>query len=115
LKTIIAGSRNITDYSVLETAIAASSFTITEVISGGARGVDSLGEWFANKNNLPLTIMNAEWGKYGKSAGIRRNEEMAEVGEALIALWDGESRGTAHMINCARRKGLEVFVWQVEQ
>ena len=114
MKTIIAGSRNITDYGILEAAIAASGFQVTEVISGGARGVDSLGEWFANKNKLPLTIINADWGKFGRAAGHIRNDEMAKVGQALIAIWDGESRGTAHMIDCAYKKGLEVFVWQLD-
>lgn len=109
MKTIIAGSRKITDYDILEAAIAASGFTITEVISGGAKGVDSLGEWFATKNEIPLKVF-PYLKKYGKAGGPIRNEQMADYAEALIALWDGESRGTAHMINAAKIRGLRVYV-----
>ena len=113
MKTIIAGSRKITDYNVLEEAIASSGFHVSEVISGGAKGVDSLGEWYATKNNLPLTIIKAQWDRYGRSAGFIRNEAMAMEGEALIAVWDAESRGTANMISLARKYKLEEFVWIV--
>ena len=104
MKTIIAGSRDITDYTEVVAAVAAAPWEITEVISGGARGADSLGEEFADQNNLPLRIKPADWNRFGRSAGPIRNQEMAEIGEALIAIWDGRSRGTAHMISCMEKK-----------
>ena len=83
---------------------------ITEIVSGTARGADRLGEQYANANSLPLKKMPAEWDKYGKSAGYKRNEQMAEYSDCLIAFWDGQSRGTKHMIDIARRLDLEVIV-----
>ena len=109
MKTIIAGSRTITDLRHVEEAVACSHIQITEVISGGARGVDTLAITYAQQQNLPLTIMRANWDKFGKSAGFRRNAEMATVADALIALWDGQSKGTLHMINVAKERGLKVY------
>lgn len=111
MKTIIAGSRTISDYAVIVDAVKASGFEITEVISGSAQGVDRLGETYAQKNNLALKRFPAEWDKYGKSAGYRRNEQMAEHAEALIAIWDGKSKGTKHMIDIATRKNLKVYIF----
>jgi hypothetical protein len=99
------------DYDRVCLAIDLSGFEVTEVISGCARGADSLGERWAEDRGVPIIRFPAEWDKYGKSAGYRRNAEMAEVGEALIAIWDGKSRGTEMMINLARQKGLAVFVF----
>ena len=110
MKTIIAGSRNITDYSQVEAAVKAASWEVTEVISGGARGVDELGEWYATSNNIPLRIKPADWSRFGRAAGPIRNQEMAEIADALIAVWDGESRGTAHMIETMRKKTSNVYV-----
>ena len=114
MKTIIAGSRAITDYDVLIKAVKDCAFKITSVVSGCARGVDALGEKFANDNSLPLEKYPADWSTHGKRAGYIRNTEMADNAEALLAIWDGESRGTKHMIDIAREKGLEVCVYMVE-
>jgi len=110
MRTIIAGTRDIISYYQVVTAIRESGFEITEVISGTARGVDSLGERWAREKNIPCQQFPAQWDKYGKSAGYRRNEDMAKVADALIAVWDGQSRGTKHMINIARTRGLQVFI-----
>jgi hypothetical protein len=114
MKTIIAGSRDITDYQLLLAAIKESGFTITHVVSGGARGVDALGERYANENKLPLTRIPADWEKYGKAAGALRNIQMAEESEGLVAVWNG-SRGTQHMIQTATDLGLKVHVSRVSQ
>jgi YspA, cpYpsA-related SLOG family len=113
MRTIIAGSRDIDfNLSTLCEAIANSGFAITEVISGGARGADRLGEVWAGINKLPCTQFLPDWTTHGKAAGILRNKRMAEYAEALIALWDGESRGTQNMIDEARKRGLKVYVHQ---
>ena len=117
MKTIIAGSRNITDYNLLKQAIKESCFEITEIISGGARGADSLGEQYAKENSIPLKIFPAEWDKHGKAAGFIRNEQMAKYIEGsgqLIALHFKESKGTAHMISLANNYGIKTFVKKVE-
>ena len=60
---------------------------------------------------IPVRQFKAEWRKFGKQAGVLRNIDMAHYANALIAVWDGKSPGTMNMINVARRRGLEVFVW----
>lgn len=111
MKTIIAGSRGITNLRVVEKAIEDSGFEITEVVCGGARGVDDLGrKWAGNGNRIPVKMFPANWDAFGKSAGYKRNVQMAEYADALIAIWDGKSRGTMHMINIAKEKKLKVFV-----
>lgn len=113
MKTIICGSRTISDYQEVGRAIQASGFRVTTVISGGARGVDRMGEIWARTNNRLLKIYRANWRKYGNSAGYLRNAQMAQEAEAVIALWDGVSRGTKHMIDTAERLGLKVYVHRV--
>lgn len=111
MKVIVAGSRNITDYSVIKRAIEASEYKITQIVSGGARGVDSLGELYAIENDIEVAIFKADWNRYGKSAGYKRNDQMAEYADALIAVWDGVSKGTKHMIDIMRRVNKHNFVY----
>ena len=113
--TIIAGSRSCIEYTDVLQAIYHCPWRVTKVISGGARGADALGEKWAYRNNVPYVIVYAEWEKYGKSAGYKRNEIMADMAKTLIALWDGESKGTKHMIDIAERKALDVFVWRTSE
>lgn len=113
MRTIIAGSRNITDIDVIRKAAAECGWMPTVVISGTARGVDTLGEQWAKENNVPVEQYPANWNKYGRAAGYRRNEQMARHAQALIAIWDGHSRGTKHMIDIAKRTGLRVFVMEI--
>jgi len=104
MRCIIAGSRTITDYATVIEAIIKSGFGITEIVSGTARGVDSLGEQYALENNIPIKKFPANWDKYGKSAGYRRNAEMAEYADSAIILWDGVSKGTQHMFRLMENK-----------
>ena len=110
MRTIIAGSRDIDDMKLLESAIAESKMDITIVVCGEARGVDWLGKEWAISRNIPVHSFPANWSLHGKRAGFIRNTEMAENADALIAVWDGESRGTKMMIDIAKKKGLKVFV-----
>lgn len=66
-------------------------------------------------HKIPMRRFPAQWERYGKSAGFRRNEAMAHVADALIAVWDGSSPGTRHRIATARQRGLRLFVWQPRQ
>ena len=114
IKVIVAGSRTIQDYGLvkycIDTLQTEHSIEVTEIVSGTATGVDTLGERWAQENNVPIKRFPADWNRYGKSAGYRRNEEMARYANALLAIWDGESRGTKHMINLAEEQNLQVFV-----
>lgn len=113
MKTIVAGSRTINDYKVVEEAIKESGFDITEIVSGMAGGVDTLGILYAKKNHIPYVTFPANWNKHGKAAGVVRNIQMAKYADSLIAVWDGKSRGTGHMIKDAVKKGLKIFVKNV--
>lgn len=105
MKVIIAGSRNIDDYKLVVDTIQSSGYTITEVVSGTAVGVDRLGERWALANNVPVKEMPADFGSFGNSAGPIRNRDMAIYADAAIIIWDGQSRGTRNMIeNMIRRK-----------
>ena len=114
MKLIIAGGRdfNLKGY---EGAFAHylkinNQGIITEIVSGGARGADKLGELLAKNEKLPVKLFEADWDTHGKSAGYIRNSEMADYGDILLAFWDGKSKGTKHMIDLATKKGLEVRV-----
>ena len=109
MKVIVAGSRTISDYNVVKKAIETSQFVITELVSGAARGVDRLGEKFAAENNIPTIHFYPDW-ILGRQAGILRNLEMAEYADALVAVWDGKSRGTKHMINSMTKLNKPVWV-----
>lgn len=110
MKTIIAGSRDCTDMNQLLAAIRKCGWSVSEVVCGMARGADELGRQWASRNQIPVKKFPANWTRYGKSAGYRRNCEMADNADALIALWDGKSRGTKHMIDIAYTRGLAVFI-----
>ena len=101
------------DSSIVADAIKASGFRITEVISGGAPGIDSLAATWAEQHGIPVARFPADWNRYGRRAGPIRNTEMAGYAEALIAVWDGQSRGTRNIIQLARKHGLRVFVYLV--
>jgi len=111
MKTIVAGSRKLCDYDLVTKAIDASGFSISEVVSGCAAGVDTLGERFAKEHSIPIKKMPAQWDVHGKSAGYIRNSEMEKYADALVAVWDGVSSGTKHMIDSAKRGGLKIFVY----
>lgn len=130
MKTIIAGSRSINDWSTVAVAVEKSGFTVTEVVSGTAGGVDQLGESLAELHGIPVkkfpanwkdwTVTSAviktnKWGqKYNAKAGHDRNKKMAEYADALIAVWDGKSSGTRDMIDLMEQLGKPVYVHLVE-
>lgn len=114
MRTIIAGSRGCQDIRDLYAAINQCGWAPSVVISGGARGADRLGEVWARENGVGCEVVRAQWDTYGKSAGYKRNQQMATMADALIALWDGESRGTKHMIEIAKRTGLRVHVQRIQ-
>lgn len=114
-RVIIAGSRNFNNYELLKKECDAFLLDKKEkyniiIISGGARGADFSGEKYAQDEGFSLEKFPANWNKFGKSAGFKRNEQMAEVADALIAFWDGKSHGTKHMIEIMENKKLLVKV-----
>ena len=115
MKVIIAGSRDIEDFDLVVQAVEDSGFEITEVVSGKARGIDSLGEKWALENDIPVKEFPAAWrvdGRYNPNAGPERNIQMARYADALIAITYGSS-GTSHMIKVAKMQGLQVHILMV--
>ena len=112
MKVIIAGSRGFNDYEKLCTVC---NFTLSnqseiEIVSGTARGADKLGEKYAKEKGYSIKKFPPNWDKFGKSAGYKRNAQMAEYADALIAFWDGKSKGTKHMIDLASKNKLKIRV-----
>lgn len=132
MKLIIAGSRNISDYEIVRQAVIASGYWKRykhdlEIVCGMAvhwkwkddpliGGVDRWGYDFAMKNGLKLHPFEPDWKKHGKSAGHIRNRDMGSFAKAhegaLLAVWDGVSRGTEGMVAYADQIGLERVLFQ---
>jgi hypothetical protein len=113
MKVIIAGSRDFNDYEYLKARLDTLLQKVKgiEVISGTAAGADTLGERWAWEKGYKVYRYIPDWPRYGKRAGFLRNEAMARDGDALVAFWDGKSKGTKMMIDIATKKGLKVKVY----
>ncbi|MHB1107051.1 MAG: DUF2493 domain-containing protein [Lutibacter sp.] len=112
IKVIFAGGRDFDDFNKL--CQVCDEFLQNrnniEIVSGAYKGADLLGERYAAERNHPIKQFPADWRRYGKSAGLKRNAEMAAYADALIAFWDGESKGTKLMIELATQAGLKVQI-----
>jgi hypothetical protein len=120
IKLIIAGSREITNNLITFKAINEwrdnnSDKLISLIISGMARGPDSHAIEYANNNHIPYVDFIPDWEQYGKKAGILRNLEMAKSGDELIAIFNGKSKGTSHMIDTMLRLSKPVWLYNIEE
>jgi len=97
MKVIVAGSRTIKRYELVSTCIEESGFLPSLIIQGGAQGVDASAARWAKEHNVDCQTVVANWTLFGQKAGPIRNREMAALGDALILIWDGKSRGSASM------------------
>jgi len=112
VKLAIVGSRTFNDYGLLCKTIL-QNYKLEQIgciVSGGAKGADSLGERFAKENGKDTMIFKAEWDKYGKSAGFRRNIDIIEACDECIAFWDGVSHGTKHDIDLCKERGKSCII-----
>ena len=114
---IIAGTRTFDDFDLLcrKCDVFFSDKKPTAIICGEARGADTLGRRYAEDHGISVESYPADWDHYGRSAGFIRNKEMASRADALVAFWDGKSRGTKNMIEIARSKGIPIRVVMIEQ
>jgi hypothetical protein len=112
MRVIIAGSRDVCEEDVMF-AIENCEWKskIKVVVSGGAKGADSYGEKWAMANHLSIKQFIPDWKAKGKSAGPQRNAEMSKNADGLIAVWDGESKGTKNMIEHATKNGLRILIF----
>ena len=112
MRVVVAGSRTFDNYDMMVgflDAILVGEADVT-IVSGGAGGADRLGERYAKERGHGLKLCLADWKRYGKSAGPMRNTKMARNADMVVCFWDGESRGTKHMIATAESYGLRVYV-----
>ena len=110
MRTAIIGSRNFSDWELMEKTLTQLSFNITEIVSGGAKGADSLGEKYALMKNIPTKIYLPDWEKFGKSAGMIRNADIIKNSDFVIAFWDGISKGTKHSIDLSKKTNKKLLV-----
>lgn len=116
-KIIIAGSRGYNDYYEfchwLDTCLGKEKKSI-EIVSGGAKGPDSMSERYAAARKIKLVQFLPQWKLHGKRAGIIRNRDMGDYADKLIAFWDGKSRGTKNMIEYMKKLKKPVQVIYLE-
>lgn len=113
-KVIIAGGRNFDDYGFLKENMDWTLQNIEDdivIVSGAARGADSLGEKYAREKGYDIISKPADWDKFGRSAGYIRNKEMAEIADGCVCFWDQKSKGTKHMIDLAKKYNLKLKVF----
>ncbi len=107
-KVVIAGCRNYYNYDEAKSYIDFCLSNIRKehniiILSGGASGADAIGERYAKENGFQVEKCPADWKRYGRSAGPKRNQKMAEICDYVICFWDGNSKGTKSMIGFAKK------------
>lgn len=115
-KIIIAGSREFNDYNFLKSKLDLLTSRLKEdieIVSGTCKGADLLGEQYAEEKGYNTTRFPADWDKHGKSAGFKRNVEMAEYADACVVFHVNNSKGSQHMINEAKQKKLQLKVYKL--
>ena len=100
MKLLIVGSRGITDFDLSEYIPSQTDL----IISGGAKGVDTLAEAYADQHQISKLILRPKYHLYGKAAPIKRNEQMVDLADEVLIIWDGSSRGAQHTLNFAQKK-----------
>ena len=120
MKLAIVGSRTFNNFSALCTVIGTHFYYMTNcppvnigedvIISGGAKGADSLAKRYAMITKIDYIEFPAKWDKYGKSAGFKRNQQIVDACDMVLAFWDGVSKGTKHTIELARRAKKPTFI-----
>jgi len=115
LKVAIIGSRTYNDYKVFQQEVGnmKKELGFTHIVSGGAKGVDSMAETYALLYDIPITIIKPEWKKYGKTAALLRNSDIINSVDYVIAFHQHSSPGTAHAIALGRKRGIPVKVIKV--
>ena len=108
MKVAVIGSRTFTDKERMFSIL--STYAITEIVSGGAMGADTIAEQWAVANNTPVTVYKPDWEKFGKKAGFIRNYDIIRDADLVIAFWDGASKGTEHSLRYAKKIGKQVVI-----
>ena len=109
MKLAVIGGRDFEDYDLLKKNLDEIK-NIHCIVSGGAKGADLLAEMYASSHDLPVKIFPANWDKYGKKAGFKRNKQIVEECDYLIAFWDGVSRGTQNSIELCEKNRVPYLI-----
>lgn len=111
MKLLIVGSRSISDIDISEYISEKAEL----IISGGASGVDTVAEEYADKNKISKLILRPQYELYRRAAPLKRNDLMVDICDNIIVFWDGKSKGTKHTIDYARKKGKPLTIVKIEQ
>jgi len=114
MKVAVVGSRSVNHYDVVKAIL--DQYTFTQIISGGAKGVDTLAEQYSSEHYLvkPMVIL-PDWKRYNRGAGAVRNREIVDNSDFVIAIWDGKSKGTLISINYAKKQNKPIYVWLISE
>jgi hypothetical protein len=104
----VIGSRSFNNFDLLKATLA--NLSIDSIISGGAKGADSLAKKYASDHSIPIQEILPEYKKYGRVAPIKRNESIVLLSNLVIAFWDGKSKGTKYSIDFAKKKNIPVTI-----
>jgi len=117
MKLLIAGSRTVTDYAKYKPLLYkfCCDNEVEGIISGGARGADTIAKFFAEDTHLPFVEIKPEWDKLGKRAGFVRNQFLVDYCDQAILLWDGVSKGTAHTISLLKKTNKPYIIIEVKE
>ena len=108
MKLLIVGSRSIESFDLSPYI----TDNVSMIISGGANGIDTLAEQYADRHRLSKMILRPQYGRYGKSAPLKRNEEMVDCADEILVIWDGQSKGTAYTVKYAQKLGKTLHIIQ---
>ena len=118
MKLAVVGSRTLNHESYRVTVyklIDAHGQDLTEIVSGGAKGIDTFAADYARERGMLLTEFLPDWEQFGRSAGYRRNVQIVTYADQVLALWDGTSRGTQHSVNLAREYNRPCYVYHIQR
>ena len=110
MKLLIVGSRSITDFDLSPFV----SDNVDTIISGGAGGVDCLAEMYADLHRISKYIIRPRYDLYGRAAPLWRNEQMVDIADAVLIIWDGYSRGTQYTIKYAKKINKPLTVVKIQ-
>lgn len=109
VKMAVIGTRGFSDYEYMKEIL--EWYDIKKIISGGAKGADRLAEQYASEKNIPIQIFEPQWDKFGKSAGYKRNIQIVDAADEIVAFWDQKSKGTGHSVKIAEEQGKPVYIY----
>ena len=109
IKLLIVGSRSIEDFDLLGYIPPETDL----IISGGASGIDSIAERFADKHKISKLVLRPQYKIYGRGAPLKRNEMMVDLSDTVLLVWDKKSKGTKHTLEYAKSKNKLVILVEI--